>query len=179
MGLCEGAVLANCVYHPSPEANGEIMAHEAGAGQYHAYDFLRARFFPETANRWPSPPEDDGILMALIPDGIANQPEDGRTELTYAEWFDPDLVFSLDRPGVERLCELGMLARRTHEEAYERVGASQWIGDLRARSVADKPLYQVTPKGHTLIKLTPDGGDTAPKQKRQFAIDKVPGIFAH
>ena len=155
------------------------MAHEAGAGQYHAYDFLRARFFPETANRWPSPPEDDGILMALIPDGIANQPEDERTELTYAEWFDPDLVFSLDRPGVERLCELGMLARRTHEEAYERVGASQWIGDLRARSVADKPLYQVTPKGHTLIKLTPDGGDTAPKQKRQFAIDKVPGIFAH
>lgn len=58
-----------------------------------------------------------------------------------------------------------MVARRSHELAYEAAGQEVWIDGLRSRGLAQDPVYQVAPKAHSLILMTKEDGKKTPKTK--------------
>lgn len=163
-GLCEDAILSPRLCSPD-ESNEHLSYHHARAGQWISHDFRRGEFYPEAVDEPWFTLHKEGTLSALVIDGIADIDPDVRTDLPTSEWLNADTLLSFDKPGIERLLELGMVARRSHELAYEAAGQEVWIDDLRSRGLAQDPVYQVAPKAHSLILITKEGGKKTPKTK--------------
>ena len=179
-GLCEDAVLAPRLCSPD-ESKKHLTYEHAHAGQWISHDFRRAEFYPLSAkNEWYEDHK-EGIVSAMLIDGIEDKDENERTDLPIAEYLTVDNILSFDKPGIEKLLSLGMVARRSHELAYEIAGQEEWIDELRSRGVANDPVYQVTPKAHSLIHISEESGKKTPKAnpKLQIARFPVPGVLAH
>ncbi|HCR55757.1 TPA: hypothetical protein DIV49_02185 [Candidatus Saccharibacteria bacterium] len=166
LGICEDGIIGGRMCLPD-EQHDHLTYRTANAGQWMSYDFRRAEFFPHVAEKLGDNFSlyDEGILTALLLEGLASRPVDARTELTIDEMISFETVLSSDKPGISTLLELGMVARRSHEDAYEQAGATAHIDELRIRGVAQEPVYQVTPKGHGLISLEDEGGSKPPRKK--------------
>ena len=178
-GLSEDTILGHRLCKPEPYKNFLLYEQAHGANVL-AYDFHRPELYPESRDtRWANPDRGEGGIAAFIPDGIEDAPDDVRTDITFSEKLSPDYILNFDKPGIEKLRELGILARRSHEQAYEVAEQEIWIDELRSRGIAKDMVHQVTPKGHSLIYLTRDGGDPTPKKEPQLELARLPGILAH
>lgn len=182
-GLTEDAILSSRLGHPD-DTESHLLYRQASAGQWLAYDFRRPEFFPDVYENRDIPQlglADEGILRAMMIDGIEEQDADKRTDMPLSEWLSLDNLMTLDQPGIEKLRHVGMVALRSHEVAYEIAGQQHWIDDLRSRGLANEPVYQVTPKAHTLIMLMNESGKKTRKKDKvpQTETVRVPGILAH
>lgn len=153
MGLCEDAIFAPRLCYPSDETNGSLVRGDARADQYLAYDFKRPNFFP-LANVDPDfTIESEGILYGVMHKGVLARSKDDPSRFSLAKWLSADMLLSTKFVDIETLVSEEMVVRRTHEEAYEIAGATNYIDDLRSRGMATLPVHQVTPKGHSLVLL--------------------------
>ncbi len=180
-GLIEGAVIADRLCFPAVEAAGELVLKQGSAGRWLGYDFKRPDEFPIAARRGTLLQEFEGqMLYADLADRNTNDPSH-RTPTTPINVYSIDHILSISSPSLDYLTEGGFLVRRSHEQAYEIAGAVELIGGLRSRGVADLPVYQITPRGNSLIMLAPDGGDATPKEDRQpeFSPARIPGLLTH
>lgn len=177
-GLCEDAIIAPRLCSPA-DGQEYLKYEQAHAGHSFSYDFRRPEFFPLSKDKRWMKLEREGTIFAYMLDGIESRPEDERTHLPIGELLTLDTLMTFDKPGIEKLREIGMIARRSHEQAYEIAGQEQWIDELRSRGVADDPVHQVTPKGHSLIYLTKESGKKTPKKEAQLQLSRLPGILAH
>lgn len=174
-GLCEDAILSSRLASPD-ESNEHLVYQHAHAGQWISHDFRRGEFYPEAVDKPWFELHEEGILSALLIDGIEDIDPNTRTELPMSKWLSADNIFSFDKPGIEKLLALGMVARRSHELAYETAGQDEWIDDLRSRGVAQDPVYQVTPKAHSLILISEEGGKKTPKANPKSKAVHLPGM---
>lgn len=86
-------------------------------------------------------------------------------------------LLSFDKPSVDMLTEAGLVELTTHGQAYENVGLYGRYGkELGMRRVEDDPVFQVTPKGNTLIHIIPESGDPEPKEAPQKIFEWLPGL---
>ncbi len=176
-GICVDGMIGQRVCYPDDEAGGQLMVHRADNAAYLSYDPRRPTQFPVGVKYGNVNMAKEGTLAAFMIDGLEDKQPDDSTLLMPQDWMTADVLLSFDKPGLERLIELGMLARRSHELAFEHAGMEQYIDDLRARSMHDAIVYQVTPKGNTLVMLTPDGGKRTPQRDAKPAPFKVPGLI--
>lgn len=173
-GLCEDAILAPYLCSPD-ETESHLIYERAHTGQWISHDFRRTEFYPAAADKPWFKIHKDGVLMAMMPEGIAETDPNQRTDLPISEWLSVDNFFSIDKPGINKLLALGMVATRSHELAFEIAGQEQWIDELRSRGVAEDPVYQITPKAHSLVFLNEEGGKKTPKPKSKLQLANTPG----
>ena len=176
-GICVDGMIGQRVCYPDDEAGGQLMVHRADNAAYISYDPRRPTQFPVGEKHGNPSMVKEGALVAFMVDGLEHKQPDDLTLLMPHDWISPEILYSVDKPGLERLIELGMLARRSHELAFEHAGMEQYIDDLRARSMHDEIVYQVTPKGNTLVTLEPDGGKRTRQPDAKPAPFKVPGLI--
>lgn len=178
VGMLEGSIIAPRLCYPDAGI-GSLIFEQAQAGQLLSYDFKRPEEFPLSVNSPTFSQISEGSLWISAPDSIRDHPADKKTLIDLNYPLSIDNVLTADKRYPDDLVDEGMLIRTTHAEAYESVGATDYIDDLRARSVDREPVYQVTPKGNTVMHLMPDGGDTTPKTNPEPKLAHLPGLLAH
>lgn len=174
-GLCHGSIIAQPLYYPT-ETKDVFNYDSADAGRWMGYDFLRHNKFPLT-------PEDKlrrlrkGRLIAYLLEDIKDNEPDEKTRAGSLR-FDIDSLLCMDSHTPDQLVTHGMLALTNYRDAYKAVGREQDIPALESRSLADDPVYQVTPKGNTLVVLMPDGGQSSSRRDTESApaFNMIPGL---
>lgn len=176
-GLLEHSIVAPHLCYPDKKI-GALVLKSAHAGQFISFDFDRPRHFPITSRDYDIQVR-EGSMLSVLPD--TNQPASQKTPTFSMRNMPTDLMLSLDKRPLGELMDEGMLTKTTHEQAYEAAGAEEYIDGLRLRRVADTVVYQITPKGNSLINLTPDNGNSSPRRDEESAFEfaKVPGLLAH
>lgn len=179
LGMCEGSIVAPQLCHPTYDADGELTLRQAHAGQLLGYDFKRPTYLPNAAELPTFTQEFEGAAHVVLAEEVKDGDPDILADVSYTDYFRADVLFSFDKASLENLIEAGMLFPRSHEDAYEEANATEHIDGLRARGVADKLVYQIAKKAHTLITLLPDDGEPTPKKQQSPVFERVPGILAH
>jgi len=174
-GLIEGGMLAPRLSRPHP-THGYLDLATAAAGEWVAYDAKRRAEFPHVAQDKRLPIYTKGKLMAFLLDEVIDNEPSTKTPTDLLLPFSADHLLTLNSLNARELVEIGFATFTTHELAYEQVGLEALIPELRARSMADAPVYQITPKGNTLVKLVSVGGTPQPKQQEQPDFSLRPGF---
>ena len=86
---------------------------------------------------------------------------------------------TIDKYPIEKLIGEEVLRAVSLAEAYDVAGLGDHIEGLERRRLADSNVYQVTPKGNTLLDLQKDSGDPSPKRELKKSLVTVPGLLAH
>jgi len=105
-------------------------------------------------------------LNSFLLDEIKDNPKELYTPDYTFDWFKFEHVYSLECPSMTYLEEHGLMEQKTYREAYQRMGKyEQYAQAIEVLGIAEKPVFQITPKGNSLIMLLGDGGDKVPKRK--------------
>ena len=179
LGLCEGSIIAPKLCHPTEEAQGELSVRQAHGGQLVGYDFRRPEYLPRAADFPHFTQESEGTCNAFLVDEVERNDPNMLNDISYIDFYSAEVLFTFDKPTLERLVEAGMLFVRTHEEAYEEAGATEHIDGLRSRGLANTLVHQVAKKAHALVCLLPDDGEPKPKKEKTLVLDQLPGVLAH
>lgn len=174
--VTENAIISPRLCHPD-DKNEHPVYRQAHAGQWLGYDFNRSKYFPKASEARSDPLRYEGTLRAFMLDELEDVPDDTRTEINFTDFLTVETLFKYDKPTIERLHDIGFVTLRSHEDAYEAAGQEHWIDELRSRSVARDPVYQITPKGHLLISLEEDAGKKTPRKDAKPILDRLPGIL--
>ena len=174
-GFYKGAIIENPLLHP--QENEWINLTQAQPGRYAGYDFLLpekfTQFDKETRERFT--PIIEGRLGAFVLDQIIDNEPDDETPNGFFSLTNFDQVLSIDFLSPQQLLELGMLRQTSYQEAYKKVGLYDKFGEeLKARRVAEDPVYQITPKGNTLVVLFPDSGRPNPRVEPETSLELAP-----
>ncbi|HSX33808.1 MAG TPA: hypothetical protein VLF91_05740 [Candidatus Saccharimonadales bacterium] len=184
-GMTAGTILQNPLYQPdvTDQDAGRVIVSslirkEIGGGLWRGYDFNRHVHLPPPLKKTrPYYRTWDGSIYAMLPESIKDNDPDTLTPWQATRVYDPDCVFTFDKPTPDELIGRGCLKLTTYEQAYREVGAFDAFGEeLAARRLLDEPVYQVTPKGNTTILLGGRSGEPKLKEDRrpEFAlIDKL------
>ena len=158
-GFSEGSIFQNPLYFPNK--NGSSLTKlEARAGSWVSYDFKK----PSTSKIGGK--RKTGKLNSFLLDEIKDNPKELYTPDYTFDWFKFEHVYSLECPSMTYLEEHGLMEQKTYREAYQRMGKyEQYAQAIEVLGIAEKPVFQITPKGNSLIMLLGDGGDKVPKRK--------------
>ena len=151
-GLLQGSIIGPTLCYPEP-ATHELIYRRPDTSAWVGFDFLRPAVFmdrPTVRQVW------EGTLAGAHIDEVR---ENKAEQETPTDIFDHGYVMhtlaKAPRQALE-LVVLGMLRQTTYLEAYDEVGLAEAYGSgLKQRGLADEPVYQVTPKGNTLVFLDP------------------------
>lgn len=176
-GLLEKSIIAPQLCYPD-ETIGALVLKAATGGQFMGFDFERPKHFPQ-ANPADNFQVRVGNLWSALPN--PQQSVDQKTPTYTALTWPVEIGITFSKRPLAELIEKGLLNQTTHEQAYEAAGAEDYIDDLRLRRMADATVYQVTPKGNSMIALIPDAGERTPRQDeaKAFEFAKIPGLLAH
>lgn len=177
-GLIEGAIIAPKLAYVDLE-QGHIIYKEATNGQLLSYDVLRPKEFPGLSDAHGEELLSEGVAWAMLPEELKDNPEELRTPTGYVEMYDIDHLMTLDKYPLAHLMGEQVLRGVSLAEAFDRAGLGEFIVGLERRSIAKDRVYQVTPKGNTLVQLHEDDGDPSPKREEKFSFAKVPGLLVH
>lgn len=170
-GLLEDAIIQNPLYVPN-EQEGGLKYEDALSGRWVAYDFHRERIFGR-AN-----PLKKGKFHSFILDDIKDNEGNTQTPTELFQLFDMYHFFHAERPSIDYLIEQEIIEPKTYGEAYQKAGQYEtYAHALDIHELKDKKVYQVTPKGNTLLFLAGDGGDT--KKHKQPEQEAALGEFVY
>ena len=119
----------------------------------------------------------NGSLGAFLADEMQDKSKEEPTPVGMLNLLDVDHVLSFDIYTPDQLIQQGMLEKSTYGDAYQSLGIyKKYMEELGTRRLTEEPLFQVTPKGNTLIVLLPDFGERAPKEDTQTSPVFIPGL---
>lgn len=169
VGLFEGAILSNSLYVPNDQSNN-FRYEDSNAGEFVSFDPLRKEILPESNILRK------GIIYSFHLDEISENNPEKRTPYGLLEIFDLEHMKTLHVGGLTELCEKGFLRETNYEDAYSRVGLNRrYMQNLSILGLDEKPVYQVTPKGNTLLFIDKREGNKK-EEKRQESLKPE---FAH
>lgn len=177
-GLIEGAIIAPKLAYVDLE-RGHLIYKEATNGRLLSYDVLRPKEFPALAKAQGEELLGEGVLWSMLPTELKNNKAEDRTPTGYVEMYDIDHLMTLDKYPLVELMGEQVLRAVSLAEAFDTVGLGEHIVGLERRSIAKDRVYQVTPKGNTLMTLTHDDGDPSPKREEKHSFARVPGLLVH
>lgn len=181
-GLLEHAIIGKRLCCPD-ESIGALVLRYAAPGAFISYDITRASYLPATAASAPNILFDTqaGLLRSYLPPDVQEQPASVLTPTRHRGAMSYQVRKSFDTRTVDQLVQEGLIVGCTQQEAYERAEASEYIDDLRRRGTANEPVWQVTPKGNSLITLVPDDNNypvTDSARRLSLAPFLAPGLLA-
>lgn len=155
VGLLSQAILAPALYHPNPEmASLELSATEAG--RWVGYDFRRPEVFGNKVIKNGRVKQAGKLLLI----DLEEYRDQNFTPSTVADLLLFRQILSLWSPDLDHFVNNGYIDETTYRTAYQRVGVWDKYGKyLELAGVANERVYQVTPKGNTLVFLEPNNGN--------------------
>lgn len=172
-GLIEGAILGPKLCYPDPNI-GALIYKSAQGGLWLAHDFKRPEEFPSASKKRGVELNSEGKLFGFMLDEVRSNDAEDRTPIGKLSLLSLDHLLTFDSYTAAELVGEGMLRATTYREAYTQVGLSEYVPDLESRSLAEDKVFQVTPKGNTLVGLLPESGSASPKRSPQFESRLAP-----
>ncbi|MBS3122695.1 hypothetical protein J4434_07480 [Candidatus Woesearchaeota archaeon] len=169
VGLLEGAIFDNTLYMPNEKGDSLEYLTSVG-GRWSSYDHTsRSILGIENLTNHIT----DAKLFAFpLPETLDKSVND-YTSIGTIDPVDFTDLIQIVCPTIEELLKWGFVERVTYSHAFSKIGIyERYETNLYLLGVADKLIYQVTPKGNGLIYLDRDSGEKEPK-KMPFGV-KVP-----
>ena len=153
-GLLEGSIVGSPLHHPAPDRKNSLVKEYKAAGVWIGYDFKRHRTFGK-----PSRKLYHGSLESRLAPIVADNPADELTPIGTVRKGNVGDLFYMDRRGLTDLLEKGLLRETTYKEAFQRVERyDRYKGHMQKLGIEDEKVYQVTPKGNTLVYIRQNSG---------------------
>lgn len=176
LGLLEDSIIGNPLCFPIDETYTANKS--TNGGEWLGYDFWRPTVLPVRKDGYPHSRLFEGKLAAFILDEVKDNPASQRTPMSTLKLYRFDHVLSIDMPKIETLVDLEFIRPTTYRDAYRRVGVYEsYAADLDAKGVTDDKVYQVTPKGNTLVYLVQPSGKPEPKTQQSPQTSVLPGML--
>ncbi len=113
-----------------------------------------------------------GKLFSILIDEVKDHPADHRTPTGLLNILDAEHLMSFDCPGPEGMTEAGLVEPTTYREAYKKVGLYETYAEgLDLSGFTDEQVYQVTPKGNTLLFIDNPSGVPSPKHEKEPVLE--------
>lgn len=180
IGLTEGSLIQSPLAYADPETG--LFTYESGpSAAWVTIDHNRHKYLPAHQETYRNGMLTKGTLFAFLLDEIIDNPPHKLTPTSLLQPWSLNHLLAFDA-GVrmETLVEHGFVEATNYGEAYTQLEMPEMVETLERRSLAYDPVYQVTPKGHTLIMVTKTGGDKVEKPETKEVFEWVtPGRFAH
>ena len=176
VGLLDGSIISNPLFYPH-EDDDWLDNKTDQPGKWVAYDYKRPQTFPDAHKKRKVEQLFNGRLVAFLADEMQDKSKEEPTPVGMLNLLDVDHVLSFDIYTPDQLIQQGMLEKSTYGDAYQSLGIyKKYMEELGTRRLTEEPLFQVTPKGNTLIVLLPDFGERAPKEDTQTSPVFIPGL---
>lgn len=152
VGLKVDSIISNPLYFPESQDSARLQFKSATAGRWNTYDFRkknRIKLIDE-----PNHFSGDVDLVFFPIEDIDVNSESDIDQLTPDNLFQLfyfDHIIHFTRFSISEALEYWVIRETTYADAYDRVWDNGWIKDVQELWIAEKLLYQVTPKWNTLI----------------------------
>ena len=168
VGFLAGSIIQNPLYYPD-EGNVEFLS--TGAGNWLGFDFRRNQGFQKGVYG----PLRGGKLASFLIEDIKDNDPQQLTPTGYLNLFDVYHMAQMEFPIMDYLVKNGLVSTSTYAKSFEKAGEySQFKGMLKELGIAEKPIFEVTPKGNGLVFLVEVEGEKRPKESVDFAPSWVP-----
>lgn len=157
LGLLEDSIIGNPLYYPFDEQS--VIQGTMSAGEWMGYDFHRPYRLPVRRDGRALRQRQEGKIIAFMLSDLKGRPGHVPTSSTFFKPHVVDHALSFDAPGIEVLVAEEYVVPTTHIAAYRRAGVyERFAVELDAKGIGEEPVYQVTPKGNSLIHIGSTGG---------------------
>ncbi len=166
MGLLEGALIENPLY--VPQENGSLAVNYARAGAWVAWDIQRKSVLGRNGIKQ----QRKGTLGIFLPDEVRDHEKGEYTPTDLLEPLSIDHFLTYESPSISYILGKGLVEETTYGRALQREGLyEKYARAMGVLNIEGKRVFQVTPKGNTLIYLLNDGGDTVTKEERAKELE--------
>lgn len=158
VGLLAGTIFSHDLYFPN-NSHTSLFHRSALAGRFMAYDFHRPAEFGPNVLKTSSHIIENGRLMIIPLEEVAKNSWDTYTPTDLLNIFDIEHASYIQPATIEDALQCGFIQETSYQDAFDRVGLfSTFQSELQRTGIMDLNVYQVTPKGNTLIILQKDFG---------------------
>ncbi len=179
VGLLEGSIFNHQLYYPNPEETS-LMKSLAVAGRYAGYDFVRPKEFGPMIKERGRQVRKDGKLLIVPLIEIEKNPPDMYTSTYLLNIYDLVHISRIQEATISEAISEGLVEETTYREAYTKMSLFQkYRLSLELRKIVDEPLYQVTPKGNSLVALEADFGKKKKSREREKVLRPVLGVSGY
>ena len=169
-GLLEGSIIQNPLYIPNEEG---IEKRQVLAGQWAGYDFKRKKEFGNKVEQYRK-----GKLLTFLIDEIRDNNSEDYTPTISDVLFNINHLIHIEIPSIDYCLENGIIRDTTYLKTYEQAKMDKnYLNELERFGVLNNSVYQVTPKGNSLIYLVGSGGEKQEGESREFSFEKLLPIF--
>lgn len=167
-GLLEKSIIGNPLIHPMGKEN-TLKNSSVTAGKYASWDFDRtAKFKKKNPEQYA-----EGTLFAFFMPGITDFKSSTYTPIGYADYLSLDIIY-FRKTNIKELEKIGYVREISNKEAFENAGIlHQYEKGLTLMRAIDKKVFQITPKGNSLVYLTNPMGEKLPEKKRAGVLTPV------
>lgn len=176
VGFLEGSMIANPLWHQNEDTYSIVMtSSNTAGGRWVGYDYRRPIVFPDEdftnlTNR--------GRFTVFDLEEVRDKEANDLTPVGLFNARNLDQALQVDFPTVDELIDREFIIQTSYGKAFEVLGSyDEYSEELRSRSLIDEPVFQVTPKGNTLVYLLADGGDTKPQKETEESPVFIPGLL--
>jgi len=154
VGLLESSIFQNPLYIPneynSMERRGTVT------GRWIGYDFNRPGEFGKNCRQLQ-----EGRLVSFLLNEIKDNPASTYTSTEIIDVFHKiEHIAQLELPPIDYLKENGLIVQTTYAQAYQNVNLFQkYEKAMNLERITNDVVYQITPKGNSLVFLARGGGD--------------------
>ncbi len=160
-GLFEGSIIQNPLYTPNPDGETLKRYDAQVAGWWCGFDLKRRK-------RKYDQEKYEGRLFTMI---LSEIKENKATTYTPDDLLNPWNAYHiahLECPSMQYAIDNGLVEQTTYGEAYRKLGIyEQYAQALEVTGITDEPIFQVTPKGNTLVAIRQPKGERKPTEKPQ------------
>lgn len=155
IGMLEGAIISDSQYVPDIE-NTNFTYESEKLGSWIGVDYLREQELGRSSKK-----NSRGKLFSFPLEEVEGKTGDEYTPTHLFDMFDPLHMLRLHNPTLDELIKDEFIEPVSYSHALRRVGQYEILANrIAIIGIEDKEVYQVTPKGNSLLFLTKPMGDS-------------------
>lgn len=175
-GFRVNTIIWNPLFLPDITADNEkLFFQTASAGRWNAYDFLRTDVLSSSATS--SHHFHDVQLLFFPLEELKNNDSQTETPEGLFDIFNVNHMVEFTKFSVDQALQFWAIEQTTYYQAYEKIWNTNLLRDVEQLSIAEKKVYQITPKGSTLIFPFKWWWDKTPSLPEKKTEKQTNGIF--
>jgi hypothetical protein len=174
IGMLNGSIIASKLWRPSSDGT-DLEYHESTPEELLGYDFRRPEEL-KTRRKKEERQHFEGKLKVLDFDREGKIPADKATATGVYDWFDLEYFPKFRLLSVAEATKKGYIKKTTYREAYGEFYLDGKYSQALLE-VGDQIVYQVTPKGNSVVFLSESRKDSFEPPRRRKRRRIVFNIF--
>ena len=164
IGMLEGTIISDSQYVPDVE-NANFTYESEKPGSWIGVDYLREQELGRNSKKISR-----GKLLSFPLEEVEGRTGDEYTPTGLFDMFDPLHVLRFQSPTLDELVKDEFIKPTSYSDALRRVGQYEVLANnIAIMGIEGKEVYQVTPKGNSLIFLNKPMGDTKTRLREDMS----------